>query len=167
MGYPTEVRKFSFVSPPRAYGPTGPVGQSIVTQVTPTAKYINLELTTLGLKFDSNDTQKCQGAGAPPGQPVGLTGCYVTIYADGADIGIIVGATAASVSSSNAPSLSAVGTVGATGVYAGTTGTCHRIPSGTERRYLMQIGQDNFLGLVGSATGIARIHQSSGYGIEG
>lgn len=165
MSNNAEVRKFSFVSPPRAYGPTGPVGQEIVFPVTLSAEVVNLEIQTFGLKYDASQVQNEQGVGAPTGQAIGLVGSYITIYADGADLGIIIGATIASVSGGAAPNLAAKGSLGATGVYTPATGTCHRIPAGQERRYLTQVGQDNFLGVVGSATGACRLYQSSGYGL--
>jgi hypothetical protein len=167
MGYPSEVRQYSFISPPRAYGPTGPVGQEVAFTVSSSARVLALQTTTFGLVYDAGSCQNDTGLGAPPGMPQGLVGSYVTIFADGADLGIIVGQTLASVSGGAAPALAAVGTLSATGGYTGATGTCHRIPSGTSERYLTQIGQDNFLGVVASATGTCRVFQSSGYGIAG
>ena len=256
MGYPSEVRKFSFVSPPRAYGAAGPVGQVVSLATSTTPSYIDLQTLTFGLIYDPADTQKTQGAGAPPGIPNGVVGAYLSIYADAADVGVIFGPTLNSVLTSasatktgthgsiatasagsavftdatassfvagdvgkylivtgahlaqnngaflitaygsathvtianpyalatgetnngslgwseyaltNAPVLATTGTV-VSGAYVAVPGVCWRIPAGNERRYLLQIGQDNYMGFVGSAAGIIRIAQSSGYGIEG
>ena len=176
MGFPIANRQYEFVSPPRAYGPTGPVGQEIVLYVSAAgAQTLNLVATTFGEAYSGSDSHLQQGMGAPPGQPKGLVGSYVTIYADGQDIGIIFGSTGASVTGSNAPSLTAVGSLntnpaatgtiyqGQTGTYVGVAGTCHRIPAGTERRYLTQTSQDHWLGFIGASgpTGTVRIFQSS------
>jgi hypothetical protein len=161
-----EVRKFSYLSPPRAFGAAGPPGQVMVIPVTTAAAYLSLSGSTFGVQYAAGLPQNVTGVNAPAGAPQGLMGVYITIFADGADLGIIVGSTAALVSAGNAPVLANAGSVTA-GVYTGTAGTCHRIISGTERRYLTQIGQDIFLGYVGSTTGNMRIFQSSGYGIEG
>lgn len=161
MSIPTEIRKYQFVSPPRAYGPTGPVGQEIVVGTSPTPHYLDLSKLTYGLSYSTVSPDAAQGAGSPPNIAEGAIGNYITIYADGADVGIIVGATAASVSGGAAPVLSAVGTISGSGTYQGATGTCHRIPAGQERRYHTQLNRDSFLGYVGGASGTMRIYQSN------
>lgn len=161
-----EVRKWAAETPPRAYGSAGPVGQTIVLQTTTTASYVSLAAATFGLTYSAEYVQQVSGTNAPTGQPVGLVGCFVTVYADTANVGIIFGQTAASVSGFNAPNLASFGTV-ANGVYTGVAGTCAVIPAGMSKRYLTQIGQDLFLGFVGASAGLIRINQSSAYGLDG
>lgn len=166
MGYPIEVRKWAAKGPPRAYGASGPIGQAVVLATTNGgAGCLDLRGTTFGLTYASDD-QGSTGLGAPPGQPQGLCGVFVEIYADGGDVGVVFGSTAASVTAGNAPSLTAAGSV-TSNEYTGTAGTCHRIPSGQSERFLTQVGQDNFLAWVGAAAGFIRIHQSSIYGLDG
>ncbi len=172
-GYPLANRQNQNVSPPRAYGPTGPVGQVVDIPVSATAQYLDLGALTFGLIYGAGDgppPYSSQGAGATPGSSSGaggpgVKGYYITIYADGTDIGIILGATAASVSGGGAPVMNQTGSVGGTGIYAGATGTCYRIPAGQERRYKLQVGLDNYLGFIGAGTpgvtGTIRIYQST------
>ncbi len=103
-------------------------------------------------------SNQVQGGNTAPG----LTNNYVTIFADGVDLGVIVGLTAASVSgTTGAPVLATVGSLSGSGTYQGATGTCYRIKSNTKERFLMQPTTDLFMGIVASATGTARIYQSS------
>lgn len=91
-------------------------------------------------------------------QQNGVTDNYITIFADGADIGIVC---AVNQLLANAVSLTAKGSLSSTGGYQGATGVCHRIPSGDERRYYVQQGVDVWLGFIGSATGTMRLYQSN------
>jgi len=132
----------------------------LAVTVSPTAQVINLQLLfdqayNAGFAFTSQ--QQAQNIGGPSG----VTGNYVTIYADGSDLGVIVGVSLASVTGSNVPALATVGTLSNSGTYQGATGACHRVPSGKEERWLMQPGYDNFLGVVASATGTLRMYMSS------
>ena len=92
----------------------------------------------------------------------GAVDSYLTIQADGADLGIIVGAALADVTGGNAPALATVGAVTAN-VYpvAGVAGCCLRIPTGTSVRLKLDRNRDNFLGYVASAAGTMRLYQSS------
>ncbi|AKU93369.1 hypothetical protein AKJ09_11515 [Labilithrix luteola] len=151
MPAPVASRKIDFVSAPRAFAAAGVPGQVAVIAVSAAATYIDL---TRGISQAKKDPQVS-------GQdPKSLTRNYLTIEADTADLGVVFGATSALVSGGNAPSLTASGTV-ASGVYTGAAGTCYVIKAGTKERFLLQASVDNFLGLVGSAAGNARIYQSS------
>ena len=64
-------------------------------------------------------------------QAGGIDGQFITIEADGADVGIVFGKAIADVTAGNAPSLTAVGTkCDASGIYTDAAGICFRIPSG-------------------------------------
>jgi hypothetical protein len=160
MAFPQASRKHDFVSAPRAYGPTGGTGapgQVVAATVSPSPQYINLQLLTnanrvYDASVDGLSNQVRNG---------GLTNNYITLFADGCDLGIIVGPSVASVASGAAPVLATVGSIGASGVYNAATGACYRIPSGTKERILLQPGLDLFLGVVASATGTLRLYQSS------
>ena len=157
MTYPIANRKNQYYTPPRAYSPTG-VGQEVVVPVSAgSAGYINLQVLVQSSSQVYNATQ------AQLQQQNGVVGHYITIYADGVDIGIVVGLSAAAVSGGAAPNLSTHGTVSPTGAYQGATGVCHRIPAGQERRYLLQDTQDLYMGYIGASgpTGSMRIFQSS------
>lgn len=178
MSWPVASRKFEFVSPPRAYGPTGgtgPAGQVVAALVSAVPQYLNLQLVTQANRvYDASvDGLAGQNRNGP-----GVVNNYVTLYADGCDLGIVLGPTAFSVGGATGaafsptgvatggvtgalPDLSAKGTVTPSGIYNAATGACWRIPSGTKERFLMQPGQDLFLGVVGSATGTLRLYQSS------
>jgi hypothetical protein len=157
MAFPQGSRKHDFISAPRAYGPTGGTGapgQIVAATVSSVAQYLNLTLLTnsdrvYDASVDGLSNQIRNG---------GITNNYVTIFADGCDLGIVVGPSVAAVS---APVLATVGSIGASGSYVQATGACWRIPSGTERRFLLQPGLDQFLGVVGSVTGTLRLYQSS------
>jgi len=154
MAFPVASRKHDFVNPPRNYGPTGPVGQVLVATVSPTAQYLNLQLVVNPPPFSLANSLQGQ---IRPNAP-GLTENFITIYADGFDLGVVVGISADDVSGA---SLTAKGTITASGTYQGATGVVWRIPSGSQERFLMQPGQDKFLGVVGSVTGTIRLYQSS------
>jgi hypothetical protein len=157
------------LTPPRAYGTAGPFGQIVVIAVTTAAVYLDLRSLTFGLEYSPYASINNAGNGAPPAGPVGAVGSYVCIYADQCDLGVILGPTAASVSGPNAPILNNVGSLGSNGIYLGAAGTCYRIPStafNEEPRWRLQVGQDNFVGIVGSANGFARIYVSSEAGLQ-
>lgn len=85
--------------------------------------------------------------------PKGFVGQWVDIFADGTDVGVIFGATNASVSGGNAPVLATTGN-------PGTAGVCMRIANGSFRTYYIK-PDDEFLGVVGAASGNLRIAVSS------
>ena len=164
MSWPVSSRKHDFVSAPRAYGPTGGTGapgQVVAATVSPLPQVINLVLLTnsnrvYDASVDGLSNQIRNG---------GVTNNYVTLFADGCDLGIIVGPSIAAVggpqATGAAPVLATVGALTASGTYSQATGACWRIPSGTKERLLLQPGIDLFLGVVASATGTLRLYQSS------
>ncbi len=155
MTFPLANRQFEYVTPPRAFGPTGPCGQVAAFNVSSLGAVVDLAKLTFGLPFNLSAAQAAQ---------LGVMESYVTIFADAVDMGLITGPTVASVASTTgAPLLTAIGTVSGSGTYTQATGTCFRVPAGTSVSYLMQKTQDLFLGLVcaSGSTGIARVYQSS------
>lgn len=157
------------ITPPRAYGSAGPFGQVVVFAVSTTPVVVDLTQLTFGLEFDPGLSQNLSGRGAPARGPLGAVGSYLNIYADGCDLGVIVGATIGAVSGANAPNLATVGILNSDGTYQGFPGTCYRIPNtitNEEARWRLQISQDNFVGIVASANGICRLYVSSEPGLQ-
>lgn len=150
-GHPVANRKFAFVSPPRAFAALGAPGQAVAFAVSAVATYVDL---SAGFSQAAKDLQQ---SGQDPKSP---TRNYLTVSADGVDLGVIFGPTAASVTGGNVPVIATVGTLAA-GVYTGAAGTCFKIPNGTSVRFLPQPGVDLFLGIVASGNGTCRLYQSS------
>ena len=120
---------------------------------------IGLDLASIGGPSPGNPENAKVNAQDPAVQ--GLLNAYVTIYADGADVGIIASDTLAKVTGANAPSLSAAGTVNAgTGAYTPAVGECYRIPAG-QSRDMRPTAATRYVGLVGSASGNVRFSLSS------
>jgi hypothetical protein len=161
-----DVRKSLWISPPRAYGATGPNGQVMVIPVSATAGYIQLNTATFGQSYSMGTSMLVTGTNAPSGAPQGLMGCEISFYADGADVGIITGSTLASVTGGNVPVLATAGSITG-GVYTGAAGTCWRILQSTSIRVMTQVGTDLYLAFVGSGTGNLRLYQSSPVGLDG
>lgn len=154
MALPQNIVRNQFVSPPRAYGPTGPVGQELVATVSPTAQVVALELVVNPPPYNWNNER---GAA----QQKGVTGQYITIFADGCDLGIVFADSIEKVTGGAAPDLSKRGTLSGSGTYQGATGVCHRIPSGQSLRVNPCVGVDKYMGVVASATGAMRMYQSN------
>lgn len=131
----TETLASDLIQPPRA-------GQCANVAVSTVAIAVDLRLV-------GNQTPNLASATSK----VGAQQRYVTIFADGADLGVIFGATLASISGGNVPALATLGT--------NVPGVCGRIPNGQERSYYVAAGTDVFVGIVGSAAGFARITPSS------
>ena len=158
--------QYQYVSAPRAKSTeAGRAANIALVAVTPAV----LDLTTLGKPASYTASQANQA------QPNGAMGSYVTITADGCDIGLIFGTASADVSGANAPVLATVGTVPA-GVYTPAAGECFIIKTGQTARFLLRplpVGgsgttapiTDQFLGFVGSGAGFMRIYQSSPAGL--
>ena len=172
MSNSPEVRKYSYVSPPRAYSTipatTGQVigqpGQMVVVATTNNGTgYLDLSQLTFGGAYNASTNPT--GSGAPSGQPVGLVGCYVTIACSALTY-VVFGPTVASVTGSNAPSSTGTGTT-ASGLYTAAAGVCFPIFTSTYVRFLTQVGVDNVLAWLGTATGYIRIYQSSSPLIDG
>lgn len=148
MSLPIAARQYFAATPPRAHGAALP-GECVVLATGTVASY--LELDTLF------------AAASPLVGNLNFPGAvnqFVEFFADTADLGIVFGPTAASVSSSNAPVLTQDGTV-TTGAYTGHAGTCYRIVAGTSKKWLLQLGVDLFVGFVGSTTGQLRLYVAS------
>ena len=157
------------LTPPRAFDPSaGPFGQEVVFSVTTVAQVLDFTKLCFNAYYDPTNAQTNAGLGAPPKGPLGATGSFFTLLTDGPDLGFIAGRTLASVSGANAPNLSATGTLNSDGTYLGTQGVCHRLSilDGYRHRYRLQIGVDNFLGIVGSASGLVRLYVSSEAGLQ-
>lgn len=149
MAFPVASRKADAQTPPRAYQASGPQGQAVAVSVSGSADYINLSKGFDQAPYDRSRQDK----------PTSPTENYVAIECD-VDLGIIVGATAALVSSGNAPSLAAVGSVTG-GVYSGAAGVCFVLYAKTAIKFLMQPGVDLFLGYVAAGAGTMRLYQCS------
>lgn len=145
------------VSPPRAHQSPVVVGESMVLATSTTASALDLGSAPV-------PSPPTSGGSAQSSQLQGAVGHYITVFADTADVGLIFGPSLASVTAGNAPALASNGSV-TSGVYTPGTGTCHRIPAGQERRFQLLMGQDRFMGFVGSAAGQMRVYQSSPSGV--
>lgn len=167
MTFPLAVRQHDYETPPRAYGipsPTGlngPIGQVAVITVSSVSQTINLQTVVNPPNYNAAGADSQGGLGSPAGQARGAVGHFLTIFADGQDLGIIVGLTSAVVSGGAAPDLSKLGTITASGTYQSATGTCYRVKANTSVRYRLQEEKDNYLGIVAAATGTARFYTSS------
>jgi len=161
MGFPRIVEQTFFETPPRSHA-GGAMGQVIAITVSTTAAYLDLRAlaAAFGITYNNNSPETQIGAGAPAKAPQGLVGSFITVEADTADLGIITGDTVAHVTTTNVPSLAAVGTVSA-GVYTPAAGTCLRIPAGQSKRFRLETNVDNFLAFVGSGAGTIRLYMSS------
>ena len=146
------ARKNFFFTGPRSSGLALP-GSLAVIAVTTGASYINLSLLYAG---SGNPT-------TPSGSQIqGALNQFISVYADTANVGIVLGVTAAQVSGSSAPSLTGAGSV-SSGVYTPVANNteCWVIPAGTFVRFSPMLTQDLFMGFVGSTNGYIRIYQSS------
>lgn len=157
MGESIQTRMFHWVSPPRASN-QGLIGEVAAIAVSAVAGVLDVRTVA---------AQVYSAASADGNQMLGLVGQYITIEADGADLGITFGPTLASVTGAHVPALAGVGTVNGSGVYTEANTVCYRIPNGQERRFLLQKERDLFLGFVGSAAGTMRLFQSVPSGITG
>ena len=132
MGQTEATRQGDWLTPPRA-------GQISVYSVTSTTASQDLRLCG----------QQTPNISSPTQQVPGLPGHYVALQADGGDVYIITGPTAASVTGANAPSSTAAGT--------NATGGCVKIPSGFTAQFKPSVTLDWFLGYVTSAGNTATI----------
>lgn len=152
--FPRAVHMHDFVVGPQAWatGATGPQSQIMAARVSPVAQTIDLEyvvnppLPNLASSNSSGVTQK------------GVTGNFVSIFADGADLYIVLSKTADKVAS---PSPTAFGTITGSGTYQGVTGACWVVKNGTEMRFVPRYGQDRYMGVAASATGAIRMYMSN------
>jgi hypothetical protein len=103
MMMPRAMHQYQYVSPPRQSG----IGQIMTVATSTTASYVELDV----LFNPSYSTVSAQTKVSK-----GVTDNYISIFADTADLGVIFGTTAASVTDGNAPILSANGSLSA-GIY--------------------------------------------------
>lgn len=150
-GLPVLARKTLAVTAPRAFVAAGLPGQVAAFSVSAVATVVNL---TAGI---SQAAANLTTSGQDPKSP---TRNCITVYADGADLGVIFGTSNASVTGGNVPVLATVGTLSG-GTYTGAAGTCWRIPAGQSARFVLQFGVDLFMGVVASGAGTCRLYQSS------
>lgn len=132
----TEELQAANIIPPRA-------GQLYCVAVSAVAS--SVDMSTIGVQ-----TQNMGGSTATS------TGClnrYVHIYADGADLYIITGATQGAVTGGNVPAAATVG--------KNVAGVAWKIPSGTYQPFRFAVGVDNWLGFVASGAGTMRIAPAS------
>lgn len=115
----------------------------------------SLDLATTGptaINMQNADKQPV-GDGSGTVTIAGGVDRYVEFYADGVDIGLVFGATAAAVTGANAPVLAQTGTNAA--------GACMRIPAGIGRSLFIHPAT-RYVGYVASAaTGFLRISVAS------
>lgn len=141
---PSESQSQSdFITPPRA-GETTCISVSAAAGSQDLSQCGPVPSSNFGL---NNAPTVAVGASGP-----GCVGHFATFFADGADVYVIFGSTAAAVTAGNAP-------VAATnGVNA--VGAAWKIPSGTEKSWKIRV-QDRFVGFVASGAGQLRIARSS------
>lgn len=153
---------------PRGNNSPGPQGQVVtLTLVAGIPQVIDLTKLYFDLIHNVTAPDTTAGSGAPAGGPQGAVGGFLSIFADGTDVGWITGQTIASVSGGKAPNLGNTGAVDGNGVYTNIDGSCWRQVAGlVESRKRLQVGQDNFLGLVGVGAGIVRVYVSSEPGLH-
>ena len=153
-GAELQTRQSFFITPPRSFG-SGP-GEIFCVATSTTASA--LDVRSLGLVAANQGTGA--GRNAAIGR-VGALGSFISIYADGADLGIITGPTYASVTGANAPNLANVGTVNGAGIYTNVAGVCGHVPVSTFLECNLEAGYDIFIGFVAGAAGKIRIYQNS------
>lgn len=158
--FPRGVAANNLVTSPRAWNPavgtgpqggTGPAGQLLVATVSPVAQYLNLELIVNpprqeAFSLGNSKTSK------------GVTGNFIQVHAEGADVYIVVGKTVAEVSGMSGGTR---GVIGASGTYVGATGTTWRIPQNTTYKFAPSPGQDVIMGVAASATGTLRLYMAN------
>ena len=173
----TQVRKYTFDSPPRSVGwsvtdatntnapansvTTYGVGSGLVAVLAVSASPIILAMQPLFAPPAHQGDAWSQPDNT--GVAKGVTDCYVTVFADGVDVGISCGLTASMVGGAYAPSLAAKGTVDSNGIYTANGGECWKVLAGTKER-MLTTQLDLFMGIVGSGAGFVRIYQSSPHG---
>ncbi len=131
----TEEMAAAYILPPRA-------GQN--TAITVSAVAASQDLRLCGVQVP---------AAASYASKVGFQGRYVTLHADGADVGFVFGPTSASVTGANAPVLATVG--------VNVAGVCERLSNGERLQYYVAAGTDVFIGFVATGAGVLRILASS------
>lgn len=143
-------------------------GEVVVQATSAVAIAIDLALAGAPAAQSAGFEQNMPGAGTPslavsssgggttqtitPLNPSGFVGCWIDIFADTFDIGIIAAATNAGVTGGNVPALATTGN-------AGTAGCCKRILAGSSQAFYVTPDR-RFLGVVASGAGFVRISRS-------
>ncbi len=149
MAFPVASRKADYVSPPRAHQATGPEGQVLAVTVGGAADYFQVSSGISQAPFDRTKGD----------DPSSMGRNYLTIECD-VDLAIIFGKTAALVTGGNVPVIATVGTLSG-GLYTGAAGTAFVIFAKIPMRFLMESGQDLYMGFIGSGAGTMRLYQMS------
>jgi hypothetical protein len=163
------IRKYQYISAPRTQGlsittssgTSYGVGSGLVAvlNVTMAPQMVALQL----LFAPPANAADAMAAPDASGLPPGCLGSYLSLEADGVDVGVVFGPTAASVQGSNSPSLAAAGTVNSLGVYKANGAECWRLYGSVSptRGFLLAPLVDAYMGFVGSAnSGFLRFYQS-------
>jgi hypothetical protein len=149
MGETEATRQYHFETPPRA---------GFLASLAVTNAAASQDLRLIGNQT-GNMAQTNQAL------PTGLPGHRVELFADGGDVYVIFGPTAASVSAGNAPVIATNG--------VNVAGVCMKIPTGTRVKYKLEPSPqgpnapaipttgDNFVGYITTATAQLRIAQVS------
>jgi hypothetical protein len=133
-----QTRQANLVLPPRA-------GLIASYAASATAASANLALLdNQAVNLSSADTLS-----------IGPQGCYVTLYADGGKIYIVLGASQAAVTGGNVP------VIATNGVNA--AGVCWPIPADTPFPVLLEAGVDLWVGFISAAAAQLRVYRSSPY----
>jgi len=152
--FPRAVAADHLVTSPRAWSAnvgTGPAGQLLVATVSPVVQYLDLESIVNPPRADYANVQSSKTT-------KGVTGNFILIHAETADLYISVGKTVAQISGVTG---GAKGTITGSGTYQGATGAGWRIPANTTYKFAPSPGQDRYLGIAASATGTMRLYQAN------
>ena len=116
-----------------------------ISNISVSAVAGSIDLTTIGpqLEPDAKTPQRTKG----------MPGHYMSIFADGADVYVLFGATQASVTGGNAPVIATTG--------SNAAGCCVKSPNGQERQIRPAVGIHNWMGYIASGAGTARVWRSS------
>ena len=138
---------------PATTGTAGMAGSIVVLPVTTAATYVNLATLLKQTPTQANSS-------AFTDMVNGLQGVRIVLQAVTATVGILLGNLQGDVTGANAPVLATTGTL-SSGAYTAVAGACWPILPGATIEFEAAIGQDMFLGFVGSTTGALALFQCS------
>ena len=155
MSLSLPARRYFARTGPRASQLSLP-GSIVVLPLTTSAAYVNLQ--TLWAQVPNQNTNSSSFAD----QVNGVQGTRICMRALTANAGIILGKTVADVTSANVPVIANQGTVSG-GVYTGAAGNCWVMLATDTFVFEFEpvLGQDVFLGYIGSTNGSLQIYQCS------
>ena len=116
-----------------------------ISNITVSAVAGSVDLTTIGPQTEPDGNTKRRDPG--------MSGHYMSIYADGVDVYVLFGKDSASVTGSNAPVIATTG--------SNAAGCCIKIPNGQERQLRPSVGIHRFMGYIASGNGTMRVWRSS------